>query len=1735
MIDEPQRKRNDASNGLMSPLTNSPVSPEKIQDSILSFNDAEQSQQAQVPQSGSVLDRLGFGQYGTAVNPSFKNMVASEIHAGSQDTGTGALGNLFPEYGQSRFDKRIEFADQLTDLEDFRAREQSTANKILNGLGQMGVTAATTFADSMLGTIAGVANLATEAAAGNVNSFGDALNAFIENPVSVELQDLNKKGKELFQNYQTELERSRKWYQNIFTANFLADTILGNAGFTVGALYGAKTAATGIAKLAGVSKARDAFKGIVSELGKEAAGKTPSEVLTGIRNGSIRLGSVDATKQLAKSARQLKNSQMGLQLSGALIAGTGEGRIEAINAADELQTMFDETYGDIDVAREQEKAQAKAEMQAASPQSFMLTVGEDGMADAVPSTPEMQQAVDARMKEIDDKYDSLHSEIQHRKAAVANTVFSFNLPLLTFGDAVQFGKFILGDYAVDRLASTGIKSAAKQSMKDAIAKQGLKEGIETTLKAGVELAKQGKRQGLKTAGRALGNALTEMSEEMNQSWISAGSKDYGASKVTEFTERLFNPEAEQKTRTWLDSTREGLKESWGNTDDWVEGFAGFFMGAMGLPSVRLVQRKGDASKKRLKVSMAGGVWEPFRQAREERDTDQATVDAVNRQLQDDKFLTYYHGRIGHEATDLEKAAAAGRGDVWNYDKATQMQFISDVTMFDRVGRLQDLHDMIDRMANVTEDDIPDLRAMTENVKGSDVNKLTDEGLLQRVKDNAEEMQKELEQYEKVSRDIDTVFGGSLTDIQHDELVWKTVRLNLIEDSLKNMQANLQTDLATYLADYRSTHDSVKDLTDYEIFSSLEFADYINKRANEKDTKLTTEQKTKALDTLADFRKGTRERTAYIDILASLSKDPGIIQQRAQRDSEDFKEQERAKKMKSADSIVRSAASLTTIRSMQEDDGSYDSDLLEVVEKAAKDGAPAAQEFLDLQSANSLMQSEIEKQAAKAGLSEEDVAKAKEAWDYVYNNATSMSQAMSPKTAEDIGVEGLTDAQVKLMNDAAAVVSKDGTNAAYIAKVAQEAKNNTNEQGHRVDKSKRLPNGTHRTKVILAPKDNVVDYKSNPVTGTYYIDMARRKIYDRNGYLIVDDENNADTFKLASPSPLADMPFVDVAYEIGLERGKTVFVIKSDVIDPWKETMDAAAPAPQSVQQPQPVPQEPHEETEGSKQEDTRAKYIRAYNTTPAAANVSKGDMIRFGMRSKEGPIYLLRNNDIVGELPVSIEKQLRVTGLYELVKALAAEYSEAGKNADGMFISKRYSTTVRSAYKGLGLTVEDVPIRDIPGRTGAGQLNFVIYTGKNAEYHKSTLSDEEVRKIQWSNNGGPRTGSVYMLLQNSDGTYKPVACQQAVVNSNDWNTIKNTQVGQQIQKAVSTLFEKVVSKRPTADILHAKDDLGKILYLQTPEGSLQFYKRDNAKEVVVKVIHPITRKTVRAYDSADSAEALLNRLLEIGLKIQVNNNPFLAIDRFYDVLVNGGHLTANISSFESEVPGFSMDYFNPDTGTFEEASFGKPAAPKPQTAPEVKDGGKTMTPAPTAQVTWSIDCFSLSVGDKGIKASDGSASYTWDEAVKSLGLDTVTGLFARAAAQEDGYRNANGPMSKDNKHLFILPNGELVGYDRTTDTIMSVDDTDLLYRELQYKSSDSQQTPASSQDETTFDNDDEVDEVGFSGTPSSAVEAARGAVQDLDAIMDDMPDAPPVSEAPSQQHSKLSAREQERLSDCGNK
>lgn len=137
-------------------------------------------------------------------------------------------------------------------------------------MAKMGILALTTFVDGMLGTIAGLANLAGDAATGKIGSAKDALWSFIDNPFSQAMQQINENAESWLPNYYTEYEQSQPWYTQIGTSNFIGDKFLKNLGFTIGAA-GAAYVSAGVGSKALVSKGiRDAFKGVVvNSAGKE--------------------------------------------------------------------------------------------------------------------------------------------------------------------------------------------------------------------------------------------------------------------------------------------------------------------------------------------------------------------------------------------------------------------------------------------------------------------------------------------------------------------------------------------------------------------------------------------------------------------------------------------------------------------------------------------------------------------------------------------------------------------------------------------------------------------------------------------------------------------------------------------------------------------------------------------------------------------------------------------------------------------------------------------------------------------------------------------------------------------------------------------------------------------------------------------------------------------------------------------------------------------------------------------------------------------------------------------------------------------------------------------------------------------------------------------------------------------------------------------------------------------------
>jgi hypothetical protein len=118
--------------------------------------------------------------------------------------------------------------------EDAYGKNQGAGEQLVNSIVKLGATAGGTF-------ISGFTSIPNQIDALRQGKVADAL--FNEDSSFVETQKWLEELENKFPNYMTEVETQRPWYINAFTptgaANFWGDTVLKNAGFTIGALANA--------------------------------------------------------------------------------------------------------------------------------------------------------------------------------------------------------------------------------------------------------------------------------------------------------------------------------------------------------------------------------------------------------------------------------------------------------------------------------------------------------------------------------------------------------------------------------------------------------------------------------------------------------------------------------------------------------------------------------------------------------------------------------------------------------------------------------------------------------------------------------------------------------------------------------------------------------------------------------------------------------------------------------------------------------------------------------------------------------------------------------------------------------------------------------------------------------------------------------------------------------------------------------------------------------------------------------------------------------------------------------------------------------------------------------------------------------------------------------------------------------------------------------------------------------
>lgn len=279
-------------------------------------------------------------------------------------------------------------------------------------------------------------------------------------------------------------------------------------------------------------------------------------------------------------------------------------------------------------------------------------------------------------------YGETLQDIEQDAIKGGNFVYGANLALLTLSNSIQFGDYFSRGFSTGRrVANTATRSAARtvsETGEDLLLGSLEKEAKSLTVAKGL--------------GKGLINATSESGEEGSQYVITKAASLN--SEYDSFNNSKFNPKKREEVTGMMESLMKSFSQSLHDTQFYTEMAMGFFTGLIGMPT-----RNG------IKGGIIGEMTEAFQDAEKFNDA----VDRVNQRLQEDSALNeYYNGLVRHLAYQEKENEALENDDHKAFADANSAKFISDIIMFDKVGRLDMLENIIDTASNLSNEEIQSL-------------------------------------------------------------------------------------------------------------------------------------------------------------------------------------------------------------------------------------------------------------------------------------------------------------------------------------------------------------------------------------------------------------------------------------------------------------------------------------------------------------------------------------------------------------------------------------------------------------------------------------------------------------------------------------------------------------------------------------------------------------------------------------------------------------------------------------------------------------------------------------------------------------------------------------------------------------------------------------------------------------------------------------------------------------------
>ena len=728
------------------------------------------------------------------------------------------LYNTNTKLGQSYFDKDVYTKGEFEDASSIRAENQPAIVQALNGTAKGTILAGTTAVSGILGIPYGIFS------AVNNKDFSKLW----DNDITRTAQLINDASEEWLPNYYTKDQLESSWYSptNLFSANFLFDKVIKNIGFTVGAAYSGGIYTKGINAIA---------KGIGALKAMARTGKTFEE--------AAKLGA--RAMQMNAKTRFMKSAV------GSTFSAVAEGSVEALNNSKDY----------VDIYRQKVDAHTAEGMNNAY-REFAIAGGQfDGEGNPILDNTPRSVMLQNELTRLQNAKKQAYEEIENTRASMGNADLIANLPILTLGNWLTFGKMYAGGYKAARNTSRVTTRATKEARAAAEAEG--KEAVKR-LNRVVEKAKKTGYQGLTQEEKALveegtdhllgdktyaalmavREPLKEGNEEMAQAAAAKSSQNYYGSRVDAIYDAAMDNSSRSQVLDWWKASVQGFKDIYGDFNNYEEGFIGALTGLMGSPTFG--KKNNSTSETYLGrskwIGMSGGVVPQWRNAIKGREQEAEIVSHVNSILKNGNLERDMKHLIAQTFFDEKQRVAAIKNDKLEYKDSELASIFENIMYLKEAGKIDLLHRAIENMDGFTEEDAKAILEMTKkdiNIDGQNVTSLNKrkEDLIsesEKLTKQNEEAQKSLNDFISSLTENSNTFtfdaNGNITYGEENDRKIKEAQesINRTKETIDNIEKTIE-DIDVELSNKKSTTVSPYLNEDGELKTTQEVLEDLNKR------------------------------------------------------------------------------------------------------------------------------------------------------------------------------------------------------------------------------------------------------------------------------------------------------------------------------------------------------------------------------------------------------------------------------------------------------------------------------------------------------------------------------------------------------------------------------------------------------------------------------------------------------------------------------------------------------------------------------------------------------------------------------------------------------------------------------------------------------------------------------------------------------------------------------------------